>query len=320
MIYGLIGFLIGCIIIFILLNPKRIKIIEANHEIEKQNYQAQEELKYKKLELDKSMKEINDNNQRIKEINLELQELHNKYVESQKETSRLIEEYIQSQKQMAEEDIERAKENYKQQLIDIQKEATVEFITNQEEIKLEIALKTAELNALTAIVNSAIEANKRAEEMKLKQDFYRLQISNEDVAEIAVLRSVEPKLRNPEPLNKVIYKFYYENAYTALIGRVFGQKKKVSGIYKITNIENQMCYIGQSVDIAERWRQHIKKGIGADTPTKNKLYPALKSIGVENFTFEIIEECEPERLDEQEKFWISFYKAQEFGYNATKGG
>jgi len=28
-----------------------------------------------------------------------------------------------------------------------------------------------------------------------------------------------------------------------------------------------MCYIGQAVDIAERWKQHIKRGIGADPPT-----------------------------------------------------
>jgi hypothetical protein len=43
--------------------------------------------------------------------------------------------------------------------------------------------------------------------------------------------------------------------------------------------------------LIERWRQHIKRGIGAETPTRNKLYPAMLAIGVENFTFEVIEEC-----------------------------
>jgi hypothetical protein len=57
------------------------------------------------------------------------------------------------------------------------------------------------------------------------------------------LRSVEPYLRDKEPLNKVIYKCYYEKPYTDLIGRVFGTRKPM-GIYKITNLENGKCYVG----------------------------------------------------------------------------
>jgi len=43
--------------------------------------------------------------------------------------------------------------------------------------------------------------------------------------------------------------------------------------------------------VADRWRQHIKRGIGAEPPTRNKLYPAMLAFGVENFTFELLEEC-----------------------------
>ena len=70
-----------------------------------------------------------------------------------------------------------------------------------------------------------------------------------------------------------------------------------------TNLENGMSYVGQSVDIAERWKQHIKRGIGAEAPTRNKLYPAMLQFGVENFTFEIVEECDSKQLDEKEKYW-----------------
>ena len=69
-----------------------------------------------------------------------------------------------------------------------------------------------------------------------------------------------------EPLNKVIYKCYYEKPYTDLIGRVFGARKPM-GIYKITNLENGKCYIGQAVNVPERWRQHIKRGVGAEPAT-----------------------------------------------------
>lgn len=76
-----------------------------------------------------------------------------------------------------------------------------------------------------------------------------------------------------------------------------------------------MCYVGQAANLAERWKQHIKRGLGADPVTKNKLYPAMKAIGIENFSFEVIEECERSKLDEREDYWQDFFKAKEFGYS-----
>ena len=76
-----------------------------------------------------------------------------------------------------------------------------------------------------------------------------------------------------------------------------------------------MCYVGQAANLAERWKQHIKRGLGADPITKNKLYPAMKATGVENFSFEVIEECERSKLDEREDYWQDFFKAKEFGYS-----
>ena len=155
---------------------------------------------------------------------------------------------------------------------------------------------------LRSTVNAAVEAAKRAEELKTQKDFYRICLSEKDVEEIKALRSIVPYLRDQEPLNKVIWKVYYEKPTTDLIGRVVGDGIK-SGIYKITNIDNQMCYVGQCVSFSDRWKQHIKRGLGADTPTRNKLYPAMMAIGPENFTFEIIEECPKDKLDEREMYW-----------------
>ena len=178
----------------------------------------------------------------------------------------------------------------------------------------ELARVEVQLLELKSNLVAAIEANKRAQEIKDKQNFYKLNLSAEDVEEIEKLREVAKYLRDSEPLNKIIWKVYYEKPYTDLIGRVVGNSTK-TGIYKITNIENQMCYIGQAVNIADRWRQHIKRGIGAETPTKNKLYPAMKSFGVENFTFEIVEECSRDKLDLREDYWQEYFKAKEFGYS-----
>ncbi len=183
----------------------------------------------------------------------------------------------------------------------------------QEMIQLQQQIEEAK-----AKTNAIIEVNKRAELEKTQKDFYRLQLSNVDIEEIQKIRSIEPYLRQKEPLNKVIWKVYYEKPYTDLIGRVIGPKIKM-GIYKITNINNGKVYIGQAVNIAERWRQHIKRGVGADPPTQNKLYPAMLEEGVENFTFEIVEECPANKLTEREKYYTDIFNAQSYGYVVKKG-
>lgn len=187
----------------------------------------------------------------------------------------------------------------------------------QKEIELISASKASlqqELAVLQNAVSVAVESAKRAEEMREARNFYRLNIPESDLHEISQLRAVEPYLRDREALNKVIWKVYYEKPYTDLIGRVLGVGVK-TGIYKITCIENQKCYVGQARNVADRWKQHIKRGLGAETPTRNKLYPAMAQYGVENFTFELLEVCSAEDLDAQEDYWQEFFHAKDFGFS-----
>ena len=186
-----------------------------------------------------------------------------------------------------------------------------QFIESNSQIKAQLESK---MNYLQSQVNAAVAAAKRAEELKQQTDFYRIKLSETDIKEIEMLREVIPYLRDKESLNKIIWKVFYEKPTSDLIGRVVGSGTH-TGIYKITNIDNQMCYIGQAANIADRWKQHIKRGIGADAPTRNKLYPAMLEFGPENFTFEVIEECERSRLDEREDYWQEYFKAKEFGYS-----
>jgi len=99
------------------------------------------------------------------------------------------------------------------------------------------------LNDLKEKVNAAVQANIREEEIRNKDNFYRLELSELDIQEIKKLREIEPYLRDSKPLNKVIWKVYYEHPFNLLIGRILGAGRH-SGIYKITNLENKMCYIG----------------------------------------------------------------------------
>lgn len=103
---------------------------------------------------------------------------------------------------------------------------------------------------MRATNDAAVAAAKRAEEMKDQQAFYQIQLAAADIKEIEMLRSVEPYLRDKEPLNKVIWKCYYEKPTTDLIGRVVGSNA-ITGIYKITEIATGKCYVGQAVKLAD---------------------------------------------------------------------
>mgnify|MGYP002518885188 CR=1 FL=1 len=100
-----------------------------------------------------------------------------------------------------------------------------------------------ELADLRKKLECAVDAYKREQEMADKVDFYRLKLPGEDLREIGYLIQATLNLRNPEAINKVIWKVYYEKPCTAMIGRVVGAKV-VTGIYKITNLQNQMTYVG----------------------------------------------------------------------------
>lgn len=93
------------------------------------------------------------------------------------------------------------------------------------------------------------------------------------------------------------------------------------GIYKITNQINEKCYIGQSVNIEKRWIAHKSNAANSDFKYKTALYPAIKKYGLSNFTFEIIEECLPDQLDEKEKYYIQYFNSiSPNGYNLSEGG
>lgn len=90
-----------------------------------------------------------------------------------------------------------------------------------------------------------------------------------------------------------------------------------TGIYKITNKVNGKCYIGQSIKIEKRWSDHkIASHNQNDKGYNYPLYKAFRKYGIDNFDFEIIEECNINQLDEKEVYWIKYYNP---AYNQTQG-
>lgn len=88
------------------------------------------------------------------------------------------------------------------------------------------------------------------------------------------------------------------------------------GIYKITNNINGKIYIGQSNNIQRRFSEHQTKGEQSRIPVDI----AIQKHGKENFSFEVIEECSIEQLNEKETKWITYFNSVENGYNCSIGG
>ena len=175
-----------------------------------------------------------------------------------------------------------------------------------------------ELNKMLSTRAAAIQAQLEEEKIQQQSEYYSLSIDDIGKKEIRILQSIESELRDPRPIRMIIWQTYYSKKVNELASRVLGTKE-ICGIYKITNKENKMCYIGQSRNIKERFREHIKCGLGIDTPAANKLYKAMRKEGIDNFTFELLEECSSQFLDEKEAFYISLYNSYDYGYNSNHG-
>ena len=74
------------------------------------------------------------------------------------------------------------------------------------------------------------------------------------------------------------------------------------GIYKITNKINGKAYIGQSVCLERRFAEHKRR-------SEQQIDQAIQKYGIENFTFEVIEECNAEELNDREEYWTLHYNS-----------
>lgn len=317
-LFCILSLILGGVIVYFILQPKIKKTQEYNLDVERLN----NNLIGEKQRLEDETKQLQIG---LASLQAKRDEVQSSIFSLEQQAKESADIFYQKNMEIAQTNLDKSLENasnyyttqteqyqndYKEMIADCA--LSISNLINQKKIELEqldLAIKEQ-----SEKVNASVEASKRAEEIRSQSDFYKLTIPKEDLDEIKELREVEKHLRNPEPLNKVIWKCYYEKPTTDLIGRVIGSGTH-TGIYKITNLTNQMCYVGQAANLAERWKQHIKRGLGADPVTKNKLYPAMKAIGVENFSFEVIEECERSKLDEREDYWQDFFKAKEFGYS-----
>lgn len=93
------------------------------------------------------------------------------------------------------------------------------------------------------------------------------------------------------------------------------------GIYKFENLQNGHCYIGQSVNIEKRYKDHLARTKNSNSSEYNSYFHrALRKYGIENFSFIVLEGCAAADLNQREEYWIQHYNSYVDGYNETTGG
>lgn len=243
------------------------------------------------------IKKLKEDNQRAKEIECSQENLNqiNFKVDSAASLLKAMEEQIEEGKE------------------------TISLINQQiQEKNTNLILLDSKLEKINATYQSRMEAERREMKMQQEKDFYKLHLDDKEQSDIQILNNIKSQLFNSRILSMLIWSTYFQKQMTTLCNNILGINK-VSGIYKITNIKDNKCYIGQSVDIATRFKNHAKCGLGIDTPANNKLYQAMEKEGLENFTWELLEKCPKEQLNEKEKYYIKAYQAVEYGYNSSQG-
>lgn len=104
-----------------------------------------------------------------------------------------------------------------------------------------------------------------------------------------------------------IYMLEVKSKYENEVLRELGLKR--------INDNGSIVYIGQAINIYDRWTTHIKKMLGIEASGGEKLYKFKPLM----FKWKVIEWCDSSELNEREKFWIDSFKSDEFGLN-SKGG
>lgn len=199
----------------------------------------------------------------------------------------------------------------------LEENAQQEFQVKQRSYNNELSYLRKELEDFRSRRDAINEAIRRERELIEKEDFYKIQLTQNDIEDIKLLDSMKNRLSHKEVLPKVIWESIARRPVSEMIKRVVGQK--VGGIYKITYIPTGEAYIGRTVNFKDRWQAHIQTALGMEKAASSTLHTHMARNGIWNYNFEILEEVPKDKQSEREKFYIDLYGTQK-QLNMKAGG
>ena len=261
-----------------------------------------------------------------------MEELHSSIeIEREKLREKFNAEYEESERLNRQRQVILDEEFYKKKELNdfflrTQAEKTSEEINKLQQVYAEEAIRIQDdqqiiehaLADLKAKRVKTVQQLKEEQKNKNELDFHKIIFTQNDLQDIKQLAEVEKVIHNKDVLRKLVYKTYVEQPMGQMFSRVGISDSP--GIYKIENIDDGKVYIGQSVNVKNRMRDHIKSAVGISTIANQWVHEAMKEEGIEKFIFHLIDDCGREELNNREKYWIDYYQSNDWGYNRTRGG
>ena len=344
MIYALIG----CLIIIGFLGFKlfqKQKIDKTNLEIYKADLEAvKEEFKNQEVALIKTNQELQELNSTIKNTQEKREYEEYKLEECRKDLQAALDVYqditdnklkeldatMEEQRQKRQEELDKSfnekKAHYDTLLNNVLQECgqkteeALELTTNKlkeyDEANEFYDKKINDLKKQFESIEQTLRSYDAEQQAKL---FYTIQLPEEYYEDIEfLLTTVSTKVAHPDIISKLVWQEYVKPNLENTFKRI--EIKSEPGIYKLTSLQNGKCYIGKSTDVKRRLTDHFKSVVGITSIADQAVHHAIRKEGFWNWTIEIITYCDKEQLSDLEKYYIDFFKAQEFGYNKTGGG
>lgn len=314
------------IIVIILIIKYNQKLILDKTELQ----QFSRDIKQLKAQKSDLQKDIEAQNDIIEDYNNKILSIQHKYQEALNQKNIDLNTYFEEQRASR----ETALENLFKE-----KEHILELNYQQEALKYTEAVRTAESHAEQLIQQADLRVEQIKEQVayeeKRYQDliaplkqyemdkqqrlFYTIQVPDEYKEDIDfLLNTVSQKVRHPDIINKLVWAEYVKPYLDDTFKRI--EIRAESGIYKLTNIESGKAYIGKSTDIKKRISDHFKASVKLESIAHQVIHDKILEKGFWNWTIEIITYCEKDKLSELEKYYIDFFKTQEWGYNKKAGG
>jgi len=334
-LYGIIGVLILIIVILGIKLGKKVSI--DNQELNKYNDKITaakttvDRLFNQKTDLEK---DILTQRNLIEDYQDKILTVQNKYREELNKKTEDLNVYFEHQKNTRQSemdtDFERLwrekEENLKTKYIKFEREELEKEHKFRQEVQTNIeAAQKSQDNILADTLyqqqryEALLEPLRQYEMEQQERLFYTIQVPDEYKDDINFLiTTVSQKVQHPDVINKLVWAEYVKPYIDGTFKRVGIEDKP--GIYKITNIDSGKCYIGKSTNVKKRITDHFKSSIGIKTIADQAVHHEIWKTGFWNWTIEVIIYCEKEQLNELEKYYIDFFKSQEFGYNKNVGG
>lgn len=317
------------IIIIILLISKTKQIIIDRTELE--NYQR--ELKVLKEQRDDLEKNINSRIKFFEEYQQQITEAREKYNKELELQSNNLDNFFASQKEQRQQEMDKDFNNLRHEKEIILKQdyekLVLEYTNKANEAreqyeKIVMNAQEKEKNIVADIeyqkqkLEALLEPIKQYEMDRQQRLFYTIQVPDEYKNDINfLLTNVAEKVQHPDIINKLVWAEYVKPYINETFKRV--DIRDEPGIYKLTSLIDGKCYIGKSTNIKKRIADHYKSVVGISSIADQAVHHAIAKEGYWNWTIEPVIYCEKDKLNELEKYYINFFKAQEFGYNKKEG-